>query len=203
MSSLKNYSFIPEKGGAFIMNVKLLIYLILLIVLTACKSNFAESAVEEKTNMYYNEIKSTLDGNTTSDIKIIMTKSGKQNEELILYTYYSNIYKKTIMGIKAANWNHDSVEYLDITEQVIQSLPISFGSILQENNNEHRIITYGTINDSNIKNIKILYTDTISIEEETNGVGFMIIRNNFFDGVIQINAYDKDLNEMYKFPDNV
>ena len=49
----------------------------------------------------------------------------------------------------------------------------------------------------------ILYTDTISIEEETNGVGFMIIRNNFFDGVIQINAYDKDLNEMYKFPDNV
>lgn len=183
------------------MKTKILIYLILLLVLTACKNYSTDLPIEDKTNIYYNEIKNSLDKNNANNIKIIMTKKGKQKEELILYSYYSDINKSIIMGIKSAKWNSNGVEFVDLTQQICQPLPISFGSILQENNNEKRMITYGIINDNKIKSVKLIYTDKISIEEEFNGTGFIIIRNNYFDGITQIIASNKNSNEVYKFPD--
>ena len=91
---------------------------------------------------------------------------------------------------------------MDLTKQKSQDLPISFGSILESNDEGKYTITYGSVNDSNIKNIKILYADNTSIEEEINEVGFIIIRDSYNDGIIQITAYDKYLNEVYKFPNN-
>ncbi|MEL7648746.1 MAG: hypothetical protein AAGU76_11675 [Sedimentibacter sp.] len=183
------------------MKTRIQICLILLLLLTACKDNSAELTKDEKADIYYNDICNSLDKNSSSEVKIIMTKEGGRNEELILYTYYSNSFRSIIMGVKAANWNREGVEFVSLAEQKSQSLPISFGSVLQENGSGGRIITYGTINDNSIEGIKLMYADKLSVEEKHSG-GFIVIRNGFLEGVSQINAYDKDLNEVYKFPGN-
>ncbi len=180
----------------------LLLSLILILFFTACENNRVKYIEEEKLDIYYNEIVNSLDKNIASDIKILTTEAGKQNEEIILYSYYNNAYKSKRLVLKSAIFHYyGNVEFFDLSEQNSQDLPISFGSRGGRDNNEKgRMITFGAINNENIKYIKLLYSDDLLIELQVEDEGFIAIRDDFFEGVIEINAYDKDLNEVYKFP---
>lgn len=178
------------------------ISLILVLFFSSCENNRVEYTEEEKLDIYYNEIINSLDKNIASDIKILTTKAGKENEEIILYSYYNNAYKSKRLVLKSAIFHYyGNVEFFDLSEQNSQDLPISFGSRGGIDNDEKgRMITFGAINDENIKHIKLLYSDDLLIELPIEDEGFIVIRDDFFEGVIEISAYDEDLNEVYKFP---
>lgn len=73
-----------------------------MILITACENNRVEYTAEEKLDIYYNEIVNSVGKNIASDIKILTTEAGKENEEIILYSYYNNAYKSKRLVLKSA-----------------------------------------------------------------------------------------------------
>lgn len=190
--------------------VKRFMILYVLIVLCFAFLNNINST-GKKESVYKSEIIKEIDlKENVKEINIITTENMGENEELVVYSYYSNLNNRYEVGLKYAIWNNSDVELTDLSvPQKNIDLPVTFSNIIRKPDGnaslvgnkystEYYMISYGAVFDDKIENIKLLYCDGSAIIRPVIKNGYVIFRINNISGVTSIEALDKDENVIYK-----
>lgn len=186
----------------------MIVYVLMILIFTSCNNVNSDY---KKECMYKNEIIKEIDlKENIEEIKIITTQSFEDNEELVVYSYYSNLNKRDEVGLKYAIWNNSNVKLIDMTvPQKNTNIPVTFSFITHEPddneslignkyNTDYYTISYGAVFDDRIKRIKLIYDDGSALIKPVVKNGYIILRINNLSWVTNIEALDKDENVIYE-----
>lgn len=179
----------------------LIIYVLIILIITFFRDI---NSADKKESIYKNEIVKEVDLNeNVEEINIVTTESMGENEELVVYSYYSNLNKRDEVGLKYAIWNNSNVMLTEISvPQKNINIPVTFSIIIHEPdgntslignkyNTEYYMISYGAVFDDEIVSIKLVYGDGSAIIRPVIKNGYIISRFNNISGVTSIEALDK------------
>lgn len=186
----------------------MIVYVLMILIFTSCNNVTSDY---KKECIYKNEIIKEIDlKENIEEIKIITTQSFEDNEELVVYSYYSNLNKRDEVGLKYAIWNNSNVKLIDMTvPQKNTNIPVTFSFITHEPddneslignkyNTDYYTISYGAVFDDRIKRIKLIYDDGSALIKPVVKNGYIILRINNLSWVTNIEALDKDENVIYE-----
>lgn len=186
----------------------MIVYVLMILIFTSCNNVNSDY---KKECIYKNEIIKEIDlKENIEEIKIITTQSFEDNEELVVYSYYSNLNKRDEVGLKYAIWNNSNVKLIDMTvPQKNTNIPVTFSFITHEPddneslignkyNTDYYTISYGAVFDDRIKRIKLIYDDGSAPIKPVVKNGYIILRINNLSWVTNIEALDKDENVIYE-----
>lgn len=185
----------------------MIVYVLMILIFTSCNNVNSDY---KKECIYKNEIIKEIDlKENIEEIKIITTQSFEDNEELVVYSYYSNLNKRDEVGLKYAIWNNSNVKLIDMTvpQKYQYSCYIFFithepddneSLIGNKYNTDYYTISYGAVFDDRIKRIKLIYDDGSALIKPVVKNGYIILRINNLSWVTNIEALDKDENVIYE-----
>ncbi len=186
----------------------MIVYVLMILIFVSCNNVNSDY---KKECIYKNEIIKEIDlKENIEEIKIITTQSFEDNEELVVYSYYSNLNKRDEVGLKYAIWNNSNVKLIDMTvPQKNTNIPVTFSFITHEPddneslignkyNTDYYTISYGAVFDDRIKRIKLIYDDGSALIKPVVKNGYIILRINNLSWVTNIEALDKDENVIYE-----
>jgi hypothetical protein len=117
----------------------MIVYVLMILIFTSCNNVNSDY---KKECIYKNEIIKEIDlKENIEEIKIITTQSFEDNEELVVYSYYSNLNKRDEVGLKYAIWNNSNVKLIDMTvPQKNTNIPVTFSFITHEPDDNESLI---------------------------------------------------------------